>query len=72
MVADIPGVGAFDHRNACVVIDRHDADRHAGEQLESDDNRSDGRLHVLVHERILPEDDEPRPVAHADRGVSIP
>jgi len=31
MFADVPGIGALDHRNACVVIDRDDADRHAGE-----------------------------------------
>src|SRR5215469_14662646 len=42
MVADVPGIGALDHRNACVVIDRDDADRHAGEQLARDTRMSEG------------------------------
>src|SRR6516165_4189508 len=42
MVADVPGISALDHRNACVVIDRDDADRHAGEQLAHDTRMSEG------------------------------
>src|SRR5215468_10373565 len=42
MVADVPGIGALDHRNACVVIDRDDADRHAGEQLAHDTRMPEG------------------------------
>src|SRR5215831_5433455 len=42
MVADISRIGALDHRNACVVIDRDDADRHGGEQLTHDAGMLEG------------------------------
>jgi hypothetical protein len=32
----VPAIGALDHDDACVVIDRHDPDRNAGEQLAHD------------------------------------
>jgi len=36
MAGDVPGIGPFDHFDACVVQRRHDSDRHVGEQLAHD------------------------------------